>query len=361
MTGAVEQLCAIEYTDEAVGFTRRVLTLEDASPFQLTVNYASQSGVSPALGDVYLARLKKRAPGNEGWFADLGEGREAFVQSKAKHTEGELVPVRIKSEAHSDKLATARCVSISETLASSLAAPGRIDDAGGDQTEGGAQILQSVTGRRAQEVAEDAIDQVLSKTYISAAGVEIHIEPTRALVSVDVDYGGRKSGGSRDHDALQVNLDAAYHVARLLCLKQLSGLIVIDFLKMRDRDKQRAVADRFKSALERFMGRRCDFAPMSKFGLLELSVARRRAPVAEVITNVDIHERQSLDMLNTLIRTAESERAEKFEITVGEPIWSWLQRGCIPWREDVIQRIGPRFKVVLGDTLANDPYIIRKV
>jgi ribonuclease E len=127
---------------------------------------------------------------------------------------------------------------------------------------------------------EEQLDRIYSERVPLKSGGTIVINPTEALVSIDVNS-GRSTGQKEIEDtAHRTNLEAAEEVARQLRLRDLGGLIVIDFIDMKDKKHQKEVEQVLKQSLKKDKAR-VTVGPLSKFGLLELSRQRLR-PTAEV-------------------------------------------------------------------------------
>jgi ribonuclease E len=126
------------------------------------------------------------------------------------------------------------------------------------------------------------IERQLQDVYRPAVGLPsgggIVVHPTEALVAVDVNSGKAVSGGKLEETALAVNLEAAAEVARQLRLRDLGGLVVIDFIDMRERKHQRQVVKKLKDELKKDKAK-VTVGAMSRFGLVELSRQRIRPPV----------------------------------------------------------------------------------
>ncbi len=127
---------------------------------------------------------------------------------------------------------------------------------------------------------EDQIDRIYSERVPLKSGGTIIINPTEALVSIDVNSGRCTSQKEIEDTALKTNLEAADEVARQLRLRDLGGLVVIDFIDMKDRKHQKEVEQTLKQSLKKDKAR-VTVGTLSKFGLLELSRQRLR-PTAEV-------------------------------------------------------------------------------
>lgn len=122
---------------------------------------------------------------------------------------------------------------------------------------------------------EEQIDLIYEKKVPLKSGGSIFIEPTEALVSIDVNSG--KSTGERgvEDTAFKTNMEAAEEAARQLRLRDLGGLIVIDFIDMRERKHNAEVEKTLKSALKKDKAR-VNVSRISQFGLLEMSRQRIR-------------------------------------------------------------------------------------
>ncbi len=120
---------------------------------------------------------------------------------------------------------------------------------------------------------EEQIDQIYEKRVTLPSGGSLIIEPTEALVSIDVNSG--KSSGERgiEDTAFKTNMEAAEEVARQLRLRDLGGLIVIDFIDMRDRKHNQDVEKVLKQALKMDKAR-VNLGRISEFGMLEMSRQR---------------------------------------------------------------------------------------
>lgn len=120
---------------------------------------------------------------------------------------------------------------------------------------------------------EEQIDQIYEKRVALPSGGSLIIEPTEALVSIDVNSG--KSSGERgiEDTAFKTNMEAAEEVARQLRLRDLGGLIVIDFIDMRDRKHNQDVEKVLKQALKMDKAR-VNLGRISDFGMLEMSRQR---------------------------------------------------------------------------------------
>lgn len=127
---------------------------------------------------------------------------------------------------------------------------------------------------------EHQIETAYARTVELPSGGAVVIDHTEALVAVDVNSARSTRGADIEETALRTNLEAADEVARQLRLRDLGGLIVIDFIDMEDSKNQRAVEQRLRDAL-RFDRARVQMGKISRFGLMELSRQRLRPALNE--------------------------------------------------------------------------------
>ncbi len=112
------------------------------------------------------------------------------------------------------------------------------------------------------------------------SGGSIVIDHTEALVSIDINSARSTRGTDIETTALNTNLEAADEIARQMRLRDVGGLIVIDFIDMESTKNQRAVEDRLRDAVKQDRAR-IQIGRISRFGLLELSRQRLRPSISE--------------------------------------------------------------------------------
>lgn len=127
---------------------------------------------------------------------------------------------------------------------------------------------------------EAQLDRMLHPQVTLKSGGYIIINQTEALVAIDVNSGRSTRENSIEETALQTNLEAAEEVARQLRLRDLAGLVVVDFIDMEEKRNNRAVEKRMKDCLKDDRAR-IQVGRISHFGLLEMSRQRIRASVLE--------------------------------------------------------------------------------
>ena len=135
---------------------------------------------------------------------------------------------------------------------------------------------------------EDHLAQIYSPTVPLKSGGYLVINQTEALVAVDVNSGRATKERNIEATALKTNMEAAEEACRQLRLRDLAGLIVIDFIDMEEAKNNRAVEKKLKDCLKDDRAR-IQIGKISQFGLMELSRQRRRTGILEGTTHVCPH------------------------------------------------------------------------
>ena len=180
---------------------------------------------------------------------------------------------------------------------------------------------------------ETQIETAFQREVRLPSGGAIVIDPTEALVSIDINSARATRGADIEETALNTNLEAAEEIARQLRLRDMGGLIVIDFIDMNASRNQRAVENRMRDALEADRAR-VQVGRISRFGLMEMSRQRLRPSLEEttaiicprctgqgVIRNV---RSLALSVLRILEEETLKERSAGVRAIVPVPIASFL-------------------------------------
>lgn len=129
-----------------------------------------------------------------------------------------------------------------------------------------------------QYSVEDQIESIYQPQVPLPSGGSIVINPTEALVAIDVNSGSTSKGKNFEASIFQANMEAAVELARQLRLRDLGGLIVVDFIDMRNRKHIMAVEKKVKESMRRDKAK-VDFSRISKFGLMQISRQKLGAPI----------------------------------------------------------------------------------
>lgn len=334
------------YLDAAPGETRGVVTL-GGRPERLLLERPGDS-VAQRLGSRVAARVSALDRANALAFVDLGEGPAAVLnltKDTPKLREGELIEVEIRSEARSEKGAATRYLGPAQGKV-------RVIESGPDLAERlqsyapGAAIL---TGDPARDMADIAHQAVVEVEYALAGGGRLTIEPTRALVAVDVDLGGGSAQESK-RAARAANLTAIAEAARLLRLKGLGGLVVMDLVGRGHDPSAMTGAARVAFGPD---NPGVAIAGLGRFGTLELTVPRRARPVIERL--IDARGAATLEAiagaaLRGLEREAAADRGARLRLRATPDVVAVAERAL----GDLTARFGARL------SLAADPAVLRE-
>ena len=216
---------------------------------------------------------------------------------------------------------------------------------------------------------ESFMDGMFNPTVQLKSGGYLVIGITEALVAVDVNSGRATKEGSIEQTALNTNLEAAEEVARQLRLRDLAGLIVIDFIDMDERRNNIAVEKRLKDKLQSDRAR-IQVGRISGFGLMEMSRQRLRPGMLEASTQPCAHCHgtgliRSQDSLGlTILRELEEEggRARSKEVLIKAPISiaNFLINQKREHISQIEQRHGMAVRIEADPVLISPDYTIEK-
>ncbi|MFK7954484.1 MAG: ribonuclease E/G [Lysobacterales bacterium] len=132
---------------------------------------------------------------------------------------------------------------------------------------------------------ESQIESAFAREVSLHSGGSIVVDHTEAMISIDINSARATKGSDIEETALNTNLEAADEIARQLRIRDLGGLVVIDYIDMMETRNQRAVEDRLRDALKNDRAR-TQIGRISRFGLLEMSRQRLRPSLGESSQNV---------------------------------------------------------------------------
>jgi ribonuclease E len=195
------------------------------------------------------------------------------------------------------------------------------------------QLWKDSTPIFAKLGVEKQLESIYSPIVTLKSGGYIVINQAEALVAIDVNSGRATRERNIEQTALKTNLEAADEAARQMRLRDLAGLIVIDFIDMEESKNDRAVEKRMKDNL-RFDRARVQMGKISGFGLLELSRQRRRTGVLEGTSHVCEHcqgtgrlrsvESAALALLRALDEAAAKQKNREIEARTATDVALYL-------------------------------------
>ena len=289
------------FLDRGLGEDRGVVLL-GGRPERLLI---AREGEAPAIqvGARLAARVRKVEPAFASAFLDLGDGHEALLSFKpdSRPVEGAMLEVEVRSEPRDGKLATVRMIGPADGAPRlRTPAPGLAE-----QLAAHVRGVPVVEGRAARDAADQAEDEALQTIHPLPGGGTIAIEPTRALVAIDVDLGERK-GQDAKRVTRQTNLAALGVAARLLRLKGLGGIVVIDLVGRGHDGNALMTAARAAFAPD---NPGVAIGPVGRFGTMELSIPRRGRSAREILLDPS-GAPTDITLALRLIRLAETAAAQ---------------------------------------------------
>ena len=137
----------------------------------------------------------------------------------------------------------------------------------------------------AERGVDEQIDEALDRCVSLPSGVNLTIDPTEALTAIDVNLGGATTGGNQEEVCTRANLEAIPLVARQIILRNLAGLVVIDFISMRNKSNRRRIIEALRKALRARDDGAVDVLGMTAAGLAEVTRQRSGPALADYFTS----------------------------------------------------------------------------
>ena len=217
---------------------------------------------------------------------------------------------------------------------------------------------------------ESQIESAFAQTVTLPSGGSIVIDHTEALVAIDINSARATKGGDIEATALQTNLEAADEIARQLRLRDLGGLVVIDFIDMGPQKNQREVENRLRDAVRQDRAR-IQIGKITRFGLLEMSRQRLRPSLGESsylscprcngIGSIRSVESLALAILRIIGEEARKERTAKVIAQLPVEVATYLLNEKRDWVQSLESRHGTQVILVANPALETPHYSIRRV
>lgn len=176
---------------------------------------------------------------------------------------------------------------------------------------------------------DEEITKIHMRTVPLAKGGSIVIDPTEALVAIDVNSGNFRADDSAEESAYQMNLQAAREIARQIRLRDLGGVIVNDFIDMRQERHRRGVERALRDAVKRDRAR-TKILRTSPFGLVEMTRQRIRPSLKRSVYNdcpccrgsgvVKTPESMAIEVIRTLMLASQDESIVQVKVTVADEV-----------------------------------------
>lgn len=217
---------------------------------------------------------------------------------------------------------------------------------------------------------EGQIESAFEREVKLPAGGSVVIDPTEALISIDINSSRATRGADIEETALNTNLEAADEIARQLRLRDMGGLVVIDFIDMNSSRNQREVENRMRDALEADRAR-VQVGRISRFGLLEMSRQRLRPSLGETSGVVcprcsgqgTIRDVESLclSILRILQEEANKQKCQEVRATVPLALSSYLLNEKRTALAEIEEQSGTKVSIIPNPELQTPHYEITAV
>ncbi len=217
---------------------------------------------------------------------------------------------------------------------------------------------------------ESQIESAFAHTVHLPSGGSIVIDHTEALVSIDINSARATKGGDIEATALNTNLEAADEVARQLRIRDLGGLVVIDFIDMGPAKHQRDVENRLRDAVRQDRAR-VQIGKISRFGLLEMSRQRLRPSIGESshmtcprcsgFGTIRSVESLALAILRLVGEEARKERTSKVIAQLPVEVSTYLLNEKRDWVQTLEDRNDTQVVLVANPLLETPHYEVRRV
>ena len=217
---------------------------------------------------------------------------------------------------------------------------------------------------------ESQIESAFEHTVKLPSGGSIVIDPTEALVSIDINSARATKGADIEETALQTNLEAADEIARQLRIRDIGGLIVIDFIDMLNQKNQRSVENRMRDALEADRAR-VQVSRISRFGLMEMSRQRLRPSLEEISTvlcprcngqgRIRDTKPLALAILRVMEEEALKERSAVVRAQVPLDVGAYLLNEKRQDVADIETRSGTHIIIIPNTNLESPHYIVERL
>jgi ribonuclease E len=217
---------------------------------------------------------------------------------------------------------------------------------------------------------ESQIESAFAHSVTLPSGGSLVIDHTEALVSIDINSARATKGGDIEATALNTNLEAADEIGRQLRLRDLGGLVVIDFIDMGPQKNQRDVEDRLRDAVSQDRAR-VQIGKISRFGLLEMSRQRLRPSLGESnyltcprcsgIGNIRSVESLALAILRIIGEETRKERTAKVIAQLPVEVATYLLNEKRDWVQNLEARSDTQVILIANPALETPHYRIRRV
>jgi Ribonuclease G/E len=342
------------WVDAAIGETREALAA-DGRPFALRIARASDLGRRARWGELYCARVRDIDRRRRGVFVDLGlrdemgflplgeDGRVRIGRNdRVVLSQGANVVVAVSREAARGKSPVLHL----EALGDGAEAPHLMGRHDCDEDLARAKSADGAMRAKLDALIEDG----LSRTAPIPGGGMLSIEPTAALVAIDVDAGARPGSSDGERFALDLNIAAAFEAQRQIRLRNLGGIIAIDFVSLKSKSDRKELEAAVRQAFADDPWS-VQMGALSRFGVFDLARSQLRRPLHELLCDGDGRlsaETLALMALRAIEREARAASGRQIACAIAPEVKAWLDACEFDWRGALNNRIGMRWTLQAG-------------
>lgn len=288
----------------------------------------------------YIARIKTIDMRISSAFIDIGEEIVLlpFNAPRPKYiVEGALIIVKINRSKIGDKLAIAKYIGDASNKYNKPMILKNANPWGDWETPIEANIEEI-------NLIKDTIENISNNIIGLKNGGNISIENTRAMTTIDIDASSRIVGGSNQNNFNhKLNLEAAKEIIKQIRLRNISGLIAIDFVGAPSKLEGQALFDILKNELPLYG--KCEILPISKFGVCEIARARIGASNIEIL-NSDKVKTIAINAINDLAEKLKTAKGNVLKLKINEAAYNFLNHWNIDWKNHIIEKIGGNYEII---------------
>lgn len=214
---------------------------------------------------------------------------------------------------------------------------------------------------------EKEIERSLRRKIWLQSGGYLFIDKTEAMTTIDINSGrSNLEGGDVEESLVQINMEAAEEIARQLRIRNVGGLVIIDFIDMRQRKNQRRVLDRLKECMKEDSAK-CMILGMSEFGLVEMTRQRSRGQLMQTIFSscpycsgnghIKSLETTSIEIERLLKKVVLHRQQYALRLVVHPEVYDYLSLSDKHYLESAAEKWNAKLLVEQDDTLHLNDFV----
>lgn len=291
------------------------------------------------LGQEYCARIKTIDMRISAAFLDIGDEQVIlpFNAPRPKYmVEGALVIIKIIKPKIGNKSGVVKYIG---DAGSKYSKPTLIKDANpwGDWQ---APVLAN---QEEIELIELSLENIQNPVIGLKNGGNIAIETTRAMTTIDIDASTRMAGGKNQNNFNhKLNIEACKEIIRQIILRNIGGLIIIDFVGAPSKLEAIDLLAILQNELPKFG--KCEILPISKFGLCEIARAKNGASIVEIL-NANLAETIAINAINKLSKKLLIAKGNIVKLEINQSAYEFLVSWHIDWKNYIKEKIGGNYEI----------------